>query len=242
MDGATEVQQVSRQEYERRVERVLAYIREHLDGDLSLHTLPRVANFSPYHFHRVFRAMVGEPVGTFVRRLRVLTAAQRLAEDRGRPITTIARECGFSSSSAFAREFRNHFGITASAYRRLDPAGKKRQLARKIREDTVLSPPTLPTCPPSEEVGCGNDGADQGASGAARGVRPPRGTLQHDREGIRQAHGVGRAAEAPAVSGDTGPRRVPQRPRSSGPERAAVRRVHHRATKAHRPRLERRRW
>lgn len=136
----------------RRVERVLAYIHDHLAGDLSLHTLAQVANFSPYHFHRVFRAMVGEPVGTFVRRLRVLTAAQHLAADRTRPITTIALECGFSSSSAFAREFRNHFGMTASAYRRFDPNGKKRQLARKIREDTVLSPAYTPSMTPQAKM------------------------------------------------------------------------------------------
>lgn len=84
--------------------------------------------------------MAGEPAGTFVRRLRLLTAAQHLAEDRRRPVTTIVQECGLPSSSAVAREFRNHFGITASARRRLDPNGKKRQLARKIREDTALSP------------------------------------------------------------------------------------------------------
>lgn len=132
--------EVSRREYERRIERVLAYIREHLDGDLSLHTLARVANFSPYHFHRVFRAMVGEPVGTLVRRLRVLTAAHKLAQDQGRPITTIARECGFSSSSAFAREFRDLFGVSASAYRR-GSAGREsedRRVMRKIGEDVTL--------------------------------------------------------------------------------------------------------
>ncbi|QAA76697.1 MAG: hypothetical protein BIP78_0931 [Candidatus Bipolaricaulis sibiricus] len=94
MGGPTEVHQVSRQEDERRVERVLPQPHDHLAGDLSLHTLARVANFSPYHFHRGFRAIVGEPVGTFVRRLRVLTAAHHLAEDRARPITANARACG----------------------------------------------------------------------------------------------------------------------------------------------------
>ncbi len=131
--------EVARREYERRIGRVLAYIREHLDGDLSLRTLARVANFSPYHFHRVFRAMVGEPVGTFVRRLRVLTAAHKLAQDQGRPITAIARECGFSSSSAFAREFCHHFGMSASRYRRLSAESKEWQLERKIGEDAELA-------------------------------------------------------------------------------------------------------
>lgn len=132
--------EVSQREYERRIGRVLDYIRDHLDEDLSLSTLAGVANFSPYHFHRVFRAMVGEPVGTFVRRLRILTAAQKLSGDRARPITAIARECGFSSSSSFAREFRHHVGMSASAYRRLGAESKDWQPERKIGEDAFPKP------------------------------------------------------------------------------------------------------
>ncbi len=134
--------ETSRREYERRIHRVLEYIRDHLDDDLSLRTLARVANFSPYHFHRVFRAMVGEPVGTFIRRLRILTSAHKLAREPARPITAIARECGFSSPSSFAREFRRHFGMSASAYRRAGAVAESKewQAERKIGEDAAPLP------------------------------------------------------------------------------------------------------
>jgi AraC family transcriptional regulator len=49
-----------RQEYVARINRVTDYIRAHLNGDLCLDTLAKVANFSPYHFHRIFRGMIGE--------------------------------------------------------------------------------------------------------------------------------------------------------------------------------------
>lgn len=142
MAQSADPREVSRREYERRIGRVLDYIRDHLDEDLSLRTVAQVASFSPYHFHRVFRAMVGEPVGVFVRRLRVLAAAQHLAKDRARPITSIARACGFSSSSSFAREFRNHFGVNASAYRKASTARESKdwQVDRKIGEDAGLLP------------------------------------------------------------------------------------------------------
>jgi len=135
-----DLSEISRQEYERRIARVFAYVRDHLAADLSLRTLARVANFSPYHFHRVFRAMVGEPVGTFVCRTRMLSAARKLSTERAQPITVIARVCGFSSSSAFAREFRRHLGMSASAYRRAIASSKAWQAERKIGEDIAPRP------------------------------------------------------------------------------------------------------
>ena len=51
-----------RQEYISRINRVLDYIEQHLDQDLSLEILAGVANFSRFHFHRLFRALMGETV------------------------------------------------------------------------------------------------------------------------------------------------------------------------------------
>lgn len=47
------------------------HIQSHLDGDLELATLARVACLAPYHFHRVFRSLVGETTAQYVRRLRL---------------------------------------------------------------------------------------------------------------------------------------------------------------------------
>ena len=66
--------EIRRQEYVGRINRVIDYIRTDLTGDLRLETLAQVANFSPYHFHRVFRAMVGETVNTYIRRVRMQRA------------------------------------------------------------------------------------------------------------------------------------------------------------------------
>ena len=56
----------TRQTYRHRILRVQFYIEKHLDEELALEKLARLAHFSPYHFHRVFRAMVGETVGEHV--------------------------------------------------------------------------------------------------------------------------------------------------------------------------------
>ena len=104
------------QDYHERILRVLVYLQEHLDEDLSLDRTAAVAAFSPYHFHRVFRALTGETIGEHVRRLRLERAAQRLK--RGdTPVTDLAFEAGFESHEAFTRAFRAMFGVPPSEYR-----------------------------------------------------------------------------------------------------------------------------
>jgi AraC family transcriptional regulator len=109
--------ELRRQEYVARINRVIDHVSTNLAGDLSLRALARVANFSPYHFHRVFRGMVGETVNGFIRRVRVETAATRLVSNPTLSVTRIATDCGFSSPSSFAREFRARFGMSATQFR-----------------------------------------------------------------------------------------------------------------------------
>ncbi|HMV69042.1 MAG TPA: helix-turn-helix domain-containing protein, partial [Myxococcota bacterium] len=68
-----------------RVARALRYAERHVgdpDAALDLDALAAVAAMSPYHFHRLFRAAVGEPVSAWVRRLRLERAATLLAHSR----------------------------------------------------------------------------------------------------------------------------------------------------------------
>lgn len=62
-------------------------IDAHLDRDLTIEEIARSANFSMFHFHRVFKAVVGETVAEFTRRLRLELAANRLIMDRRGSIT-----------------------------------------------------------------------------------------------------------------------------------------------------------
>lgn len=104
-------------EYKSRVNRVIDYIEANIDRDLSLGELAKVAHFSPFHFHRIFSAMVGETLNNFIQRIRLEKAAMKLALNPKKSITEIAFECGFSGSSAFARAFRESFHMSASDWR-----------------------------------------------------------------------------------------------------------------------------
>lgn len=106
----------AQEQYRARLEQVITFLAAHLAEPLSLETLAGVAGFSPYHFHRIFSGLLGETPGDALNRLRLERAANLLLKSP-QSVTAIALACGFSSSAAFARSFRQHFGVTASAYR-----------------------------------------------------------------------------------------------------------------------------
>jgi AraC family transcriptional regulator len=106
-----------RREYAARLNRAVNYIGAHLAEPLALRDLATAAAFSPYHFHRIFTAMMGETPGDFIWRLRAERAANLLLGRPRMPITEIAFACGFSSSSNFARAFKQRFGLSATAFR-----------------------------------------------------------------------------------------------------------------------------
>jgi AraC family transcriptional regulator len=74
------------------------------------------ACFSPYHFHRIYRGLLGETVNDTVRRLRLHRAAVDLL-DRDLPVDRTARRAGYASQAAFTRAFRAQFGEPPARYR-----------------------------------------------------------------------------------------------------------------------------
>lgn len=103
------------------IERALRFIGEHLAEPLLLEDVARAAHLSPFHFHRVFHSVVGEPVGRFITRRRLELAAMRLAYEPAATITEIAHASGYSSLSNFSKAFSTHFGCSPSQLRAPDP-------------------------------------------------------------------------------------------------------------------------
>jgi AraC family transcriptional regulator len=103
--------------YERAVQRALEHVVAHLDDALDLERLARHAALSPFHFHRIFRGMVGETPLELHRRLRLERAAQHLLQTET-PVTTLALEAGYDTHEAFTRAFRRHYGYPPSELRK----------------------------------------------------------------------------------------------------------------------------
>lgn len=104
-------------DYTERVLRVLVHIQKHLDDELSLDDLAAVARFSPFHFHRIFRGMVGESVKEHVRRLRVERAAH-LLKFSDEQVVRLALDAGYETHESFTRAFAAMFGVSPSEFRK----------------------------------------------------------------------------------------------------------------------------
>jgi len=103
-------------DYVDRINRAIDHITRNLAEPLQLDDVARIAAFSPFHFHRIFRALVGETVHAFVKRVRLESALHLMAHRPGASLTDIALACGFSSSSDFSRSFRSHYGVPPSLF------------------------------------------------------------------------------------------------------------------------------
>jgi AraC family transcriptional regulator len=102
--------------YVQRVNLAIDHIVGHLEEPLRLRDLSRVARISPFHFHRVFQALVGSTPADFVKRLRLEKALTLMSRTRPPSLTMIALCCGFSSSSDFSRCFKRRFGVPPSSF------------------------------------------------------------------------------------------------------------------------------
>ena len=89
----------------------LQLLSDRLDDPPSLSELAAAAQFSPFHFHRIWRVLLNESVHQTVARLRVAAAQQRLRKPAA-TVTGVAMDTGFATPQSFARAFRRVSGLS----------------------------------------------------------------------------------------------------------------------------------
>ncbi len=99
------------------VERVIAFLGEHLAETIAMSDIERTAGLSHVTLNQIFRSLTGTTVFERLRALR-LEVAEGLVRKTDRSFTDIASECGFSDASHLSNAFRKRYGMTASAWRR----------------------------------------------------------------------------------------------------------------------------
>ncbi len=126
-----------KEEYIRSINRVIDHIEKNLHKDLLLDDLARVANFSKFHFHRIFKAITGEALNKYIQRLRMEKAASQLLRHPQKPIINIAYECGFESFSSFDRIFKEYFSMSPGEWRNSPKVKKSKNgiIKSKNRKD-----------------------------------------------------------------------------------------------------------
>lgn len=106
----------TQEEYQKCVNAVVDYINLHLGEEIDLKSLAKISHFSPFYFHRIMKAFLGEPIGTFIVRTRT-EAAARLLRYSDAPIADIAYRIGYSSPSSLSKVFKQFYGISPLEYR-----------------------------------------------------------------------------------------------------------------------------
>jgi transcriptional regulator GlxA family with amidase domain len=97
--------------------RVVDYMDQHLQEDVTLEQLSGVAGFSPFHFQRAFKRQTGATPQGYLLRMRVQRAKNMLF-GTSRPLAQIAQSVGYGTSQAFARAFSRAESMTPAEFRR----------------------------------------------------------------------------------------------------------------------------
>lgn len=94
----------------------LGYIEQHLDGEIEIKQMARLAHCSDFHFQRMFSYVMDIPLAEYIRRRRMTKAADDLRNTTDK-IVDIALRYGYDSPTSFNRAFQSVHGIAPSAAR-----------------------------------------------------------------------------------------------------------------------------
>ncbi len=119
-------------DYLQSVYKVIYYIEQNYNYDLTLEELAKVAGFSKYHFHRIFNSIVGENISDYIRQVRLSTAIKQFKTNLN--ITQIAQTSGYETNASFSKAFKNHFGITPREF----SINAKKKKGNKMLEPKIV--------------------------------------------------------------------------------------------------------
>ena len=111
---------MKKRQHEQRFLRALHYLENHYTDGIDLNRIADAAGLSPWHWHRLYRDVMGETLHTTVKWMRLHRAAW-LISYTDKPFADIARECGYNNAQSFARSFRDEYGLSPQQYRERPP-------------------------------------------------------------------------------------------------------------------------
>ncbi|WP_395548786.1 MULTISPECIES: effector binding domain-containing protein [unclassified Lacrimispora] len=107
--------------YRKSLEQAVIYIENHLGYNIKVEDVAKAAGYSYYHLNRQFTAILGESIGSYIKKRRLADASKKLLYSDLK-IIDIAIEYGFDSPEAFSRAFKAIYKVSPQSYRqnRLD--------------------------------------------------------------------------------------------------------------------------
>jgi transcriptional regulator GlxA family with amidase domain len=99
-----------------RVQKMMAYMEENFQKDLSLEKLAQSVNLSIWHFGHLFKTETGKSPVQYLKSLR-LAHARKLLETTFLSIKEVMTKVGMRDQTHFAKDFKRSYGLTPKRYR-----------------------------------------------------------------------------------------------------------------------------
>lgn len=111
------------------------YIYEHIDTDINIDDLALQFGVSKFHFHKLFKEVMGVNIYETIKSNRLQKASNLLLTNKYSTITEIANMCGYSSQTSFIRAFKERFHQTPKQWRN----GGYKEYSKSILENSEIS-------------------------------------------------------------------------------------------------------
>lgn len=96
----------------------LVYVHNNFDSNITAEDLAKVSGYSIFHFHRIFKDIVGQSVNDYIRNTRLEKTSNLLLYNQHKTIEQISLESGFSTATSFSAAFKKKFGMTPKQWRK----------------------------------------------------------------------------------------------------------------------------
>lgn len=115
--GCERIRKQQKKEANQQVEQVMAYIRKHLDLNLTVADYAKMVYLSGSYFSNLFKKVTGMTIPQFVTAERMEKAKEMLIE--GMQVQEISLAVGYEDRPYFSELFKRHTGMTPSEFRQL---------------------------------------------------------------------------------------------------------------------------
>jgi AraC family transcriptional regulator len=144
----------TRSYYEEKICGVISYIHQNPGGELNIKILSEMFNISYFHFHRIMRSALNEPLGNYINRVRLNNSAKMIRESND-SISDIAEKIGYNNLSSFSKSFSKEFGISPQEYRTANDCSLNSEIDFKFHLDRVVDQkisPKIKIFPPCKVI------------------------------------------------------------------------------------------
>jgi AraC family transcriptional regulator len=132
------------------INKVVKYIERTIDKELPLEELAELAFFSPFHFQKIFKEILGESPKQYIKRLRLEEAARILAFQPEQNILEVAFQVGFQSLESFSRAFKDYYTVSPNNYKKAQEIERINITQIPYSKNIVIDEPEIEISLPSQ--------------------------------------------------------------------------------------------